>query len=123
MTPPPGNDSDWGPLLLPFIYYGYCIASSGRSLKGLPLLFPGILAHLVIIVFCWQALRHGGGPLLIGPIILAPCWLVMVLQKRAKAIASRRMANGEDQGAGAPTERAFPQSSDEYRLRTRRDIR
>jgi hypothetical protein len=70
------------PLLLPFFYYGYCFISAGRSFKGSLLLLTGIPAHLLIILFCFLAVGKGGGFLVIGPLILAPFWLFMYLQRK-----------------------------------------
>lgn len=74
-------DTAWLPVLLPFIYYGYCLISSIFSFKGPILLVTGILAHFAIVPFCFQAVRGGGGFFVIGPLILASCWCRMYLER------------------------------------------
>jgi|ERR1017187_5167103 hypothetical protein len=81
---PPESVSAWIPLLLPFIYYGYCLITSSHSFSGPFLLFTGILAHLIMLVFCFHAVRKGAGILVIEPLILAPCWFYMCLQRRER---------------------------------------
>jgi hypothetical protein len=86
---PPEDASAWIPLLLPFAYYGYCLISSGRAFRGSLLLISGILAHLIVILFCFLAVRKGAAILVMGPLILAPCWVRMCLQKRGEPSSSQ----------------------------------
>ena len=74
---PPEGGSGWLPLLLPILYYGYCLVSSIRPPAGSHLLTSGIIAHLVAIVFCYIAVKNEGDFLVIGPLILGPCWFLM----------------------------------------------
>src|SRR5579863_346258 len=68
------------PLLLPLLYYAYCLFSS--IAKRQPILAMGIFAHLIIVPFCIQAVHQGVGILVLGPLIMAPCWLGMFVERK-----------------------------------------
>jgi hypothetical protein len=68
------------PLLLPLLYYGYCFFSS--IVKRQPNMVMGIIAHLIVVPFCIQAVRLGVGIFILGPIILAPCWFGMLKERK-----------------------------------------
>jgi hypothetical protein len=78
-APQQGNSTP-AAFLLPFIYYGYCLASS--MTKNAPSLSAGIVAHLIVIPFCFLAVRDGVGILVVGPLILAPCWFGMYSERK-----------------------------------------
>jgi len=81
---PQQSNSAWMPLLLPIIYYGYCLVSSIWSFRGPPLLFTGIVAHLIVVPFCFLAVQEGIGILVVGPLILAPCWFGMYSERKKR---------------------------------------
>ncbi len=68
------------PLLPPLLYYGYCLFSS--IVKRQPALAMGIIAHLIVVPFCFKAVHQGVGILVLGPLILAPCWFRMYVEQK-----------------------------------------
>jgi hypothetical protein len=75
------HNSAWTIFLLPLVYFAFCFISSFRRIKGTLLLISGVVAHLIIIPFYARAVRDGIGILLAIPLILAPCWFYMCLEK------------------------------------------
>jgi hypothetical protein len=73
------------PLLLPLLYYGFCLFSS--IVKRQPVLALGIIAHLLMLPFCIQAVRQGVSILVLGPLILAPCWFRMFIERKRSGSA------------------------------------
>jgi hypothetical protein len=85
---PPEGGLAWLPLLLPLLYYGYCLVSSIRPPQGDILLTSGLIAHVVALVFCFFAVEKGAPILMLGPLIMAPCWFFMYAE-----IIKNRKAN------------------------------
>ena len=83
---PPEAGSAWLPLMLPFLYYGYCLVSSIRPPERTLLLTFGLIAHAIALIFCFIAVKQRAAFLVAGPVILAPCWFAMYAEiiKRRK---------------------------------------
>jgi len=67
-------------LLLPVIYYGYCLQSSIS--KSPPSLTAGVIAHAIVIPFCIAAVHYGVGLLALGPVMMATCWFGMYSERK-----------------------------------------
>jgi hypothetical protein len=81
---PPESDAAWIPFLTPFVYFGYCFATSFRFFRGPFLLPSGIVAHLIVVPFYYHAVRDRMGLIAIIPLILAPIWFCMCLEKKER---------------------------------------
>jgi hypothetical protein len=69
------------PILLPFLYFAFCFVTSIRKLSVSLLLVGGLIAHIIIVPFYYQAIRDGIGFLAIIPIALSSCWLLMSFRR------------------------------------------
>ena len=69
------------PLLLPFLYFGFCFLTSVRNFSGLFLLSGGVIAHVIIVPFYYRTIRDGVGFLAISPIVLSSCWILMCFRR------------------------------------------
>ena len=72
------------PILMPFLYFGFCFLTSVRRFNVLFLLCGGVIAHIIIVPFYYRAIRDGMGFLAIIPIVLSCCWLLMCFRRDVK---------------------------------------
>jgi hypothetical protein len=76
-----GSNSRLLPILMPFLYFGFCFVTSVRNFNVLLLLSGGVIAHIIIVPFYYRAIRDGVGFLAIIPILLSACWLLMCFRR------------------------------------------
>jgi hypothetical protein len=69
------------PILMPFLYFGFCFVTSVRKFGASFLLVCGLIAHVIILPFYYQAIWDGIGFLAIIPIVLSSCWLLMCFRR------------------------------------------
>jgi hypothetical protein len=69
------------PILMPFLYFGFCFITSVRNFNIALLLSGGVVAHIIIVPFYIRAIRDGVGLLAIIPVLLFACWLLMCFRR------------------------------------------
>jgi hypothetical protein len=69
------------PFLMPFLYFGFCFATSVRKFNVSLLSGGGLIAHIIIVPFYYRAIRDGVGLLAVMPIALSSCWLLMCIRR------------------------------------------
>jgi hypothetical protein len=75
------NDAALIPVIMPFLYFGFCFVTSVLKFGFIFLLSGGIIAHIVIVPFYYRAIRDGLGFLVIIPIVLSSCWILMAFRR------------------------------------------
>jgi hypothetical protein len=69
------------PILMPFLYFGFCFVTSVRKFGVSFLSVGGLIAHVIIVPFYYHAIMDGIGFLAIIPIALSSCWILMSFRK------------------------------------------